>query len=65
MTTLREMAIDLGIYLDEHGYATVLEVLLQACHDRAARRTPPPEASPAAHWARREETLRHVLQEDR
>jgi len=64
MTTRREIAIDLDIYLDEHGYATVLEVLLQACHDRAARRIAPPEESPAAQWARREQTLRQALRED-
>jgi hypothetical protein len=64
MTTRREMAIALDIYLDEHSYATVLAVLIDACHDRATNGMKPPGECPAAQWGRRAKTLRQALRED-
>jgi len=64
MTTRREIAIDLDIYLDEHGYATVLEVLIDACHYRATSGIEPPGECLPEQWTRREQTLRKALRDD-
>jgi len=63
MMKQQEMAMEIAYWVEEVGYAEVLEALRDACNYWATTGEEPPIQCSGEHWAARERALRWAQRE--
>jgi hypothetical protein len=63
MTKHQEMGMEIAYWVEEVGYADVVDALISACQYWATAGDEPPIQCSAEQWAKREQALRWALRE--